>query len=83
VIQNVGMPKVKSVFHEKILPMFKSSTGVKISGDVGKTRDGFGHEGFVFFMDLTTPQGIQPIMVMVLKENEKLVIGSLAHDDRR
>ncbi|QHT71038.1 hypothetical protein GXP67_32495 [Rhodocytophaga rosea] len=83
VIEKVGMPKVEIIFQERILPMFTSSTGVSVSTDVGKTRDAFGHEGFVFFMDLSTPQGIQPVMVMVLKENEKLVIGSLAHDERK
>lgn len=83
VIQNVGMPKVKSVFQEKILPMFTSSTSVKVSSDVGTTRDGSGHEGYVFFMDLISPKGIQPIIVVVLKENDELVIGSLAHDERR
>jgi hypothetical protein len=83
VIEKVGMPKVETIFQERILPMFKSSTGVRVSTDVGKTRDAFGHEGFVFFMDLSTPHGLQPVMVMVLKENDKLVIGSLAHDDRR
>jgi transcriptional regulator of aromatic amino acid metabolism len=73
----LGLPKVEKVFQEQMIPFFTASTGITESITITMTHDGFGSEGYAFYMNLNSSQGIKPFIVYVVKEKGQLVIANL------